>query len=127
MGGVRETRRRMVEGNKYDAGKLPWDLLPPRALELVVEVLQFGAKKYGPYNWRKGIRYSRLFAAVQRHLWAFWQGENLDPETKISHLAHAACGILFMLQMRADFAKLGEPREFDDRWSLASLEAEDDE
>lgn len=84
-------------GRKDDSGKLPWDLVPYDAIEAGVEVLQFGAKKYAPRNWEKGIIYSRLFSALLRHLFAWWRGENKDLETGLSHLAHAWCCLNFML------------------------------
>jgi len=64
------------------------------------EILTIGATKYADYNWAKGIKFSRLFAACLRHLWAYWGGEDLDPETGKCHLAHAACCITFMMELR---------------------------
>lgn len=84
-------------GLKFDDGKLPIHLLPFDALLAVTEVLQFGAKKYAPNNWRKGFVYSRLFRAAVGHLWSWWMGDDKDNETGLSHLAHAACCVLFLL------------------------------
>lgn len=91
------TEKTSIEGHKYDNGKLPWDLLPPDAVEEIIKVLSFGASKYGAYNWARGMSWSRVFAALMRHMWAWWGGQNKDPETGISHLAHAGCCILFLL------------------------------
>lgn len=84
-------------GTKDDEGKLPLDLLSPHALEETAKVLAFGADKYGAYNWTKGIKYSRVFAALMRHLWSFWRGKRVDPETGLHHLAHAMCCLMFLL------------------------------
>lgn len=84
-------------GTKHDTGKDPWDLAPWDAFREIVRVLAFGAKKYAPRNWEKGIVFSRLYAATIRHLTAWWGGEDLDPETNTSHLANAGCDIMFML------------------------------
>lgn len=84
-------------GLKFDAGKLPLELLPTDALEGVTRVLQFGAQKYARRNWEKGINYSRLVGAVLRHTFAWLRGEDKDPETGLSHMAHAACECLFIL------------------------------
>lgn len=84
------------EGTKADEGKLPLDLLAYDALAGTARVLQFGAEKYAPRNWEKGIAYSRVFAALQRHITAWWQGEDTDPETGLSHLHHAGCCIMFL-------------------------------
>lgn len=87
----------MHEGRKDDAGKRPWGLLPFDALADIVAVLQFGADKYGVRNWEQGMEWSRPFDALHRHLAAWWQGEHRDPETNLSHLAHAGCCLLFLL------------------------------
>lgn len=86
-----------VFGVKHDQDKLPYDLIPPELMESVAKVLQFGAKKYAPRNWEKGMDWSRVFSALQRHSWAWWKGEDKDPETGFSHLEHAACCIAFLL------------------------------
>ncbi len=91
------TQSSELKGRKDDAGKLPFHLLPPELLEGVASVLDFGAKKYHPRNWEAGMDWSRVFAALQRHSWAWWSGEDKDPETGKSHLAHLACCVAFLL------------------------------
>lgn len=86
----------MSEGKKFDAGKEPWHLLPVDAVRGVVRVLAFGAGKYGERNWENGMAWSRCYAAAQRHITAWWEGESTDPETGYSHLWHAACCVLFL-------------------------------
>lgn len=83
---------------KKDAGKVPHELLPEDALEQVARVLAFGARKYRPRGWEDGIEYSRVYGAIKRHGKAWFQDrEELDPETGLSHLAHLACEVLFVL------------------------------
>lgn len=89
-------------GRKLDNGKPPMSLLDRYALEQIAMVLKFGAAKYERDNWRKGIAYSRLTDAALRHLFAFIDGEDNDPESNISHIAHAGCCILFLLRMIKD-------------------------
>lgn len=84
-------------GVKFDEGKLRYDLVPIEALREITRVLTFGANKYTDRNWEKGINYGRCYAAAMRHLTAWWDGEDKDPETGISHLAHAGCCIYFLL------------------------------
>lgn len=91
----------MTEGNAQsashaDEGKLRWDLLPFTELEDVVQVLEFGAKKYSAHNWRKGMPVHKVFNSTLRHLFAWWRGEDIDPESGLPHLAHAICNILFI-------------------------------
>jgi hypothetical protein len=85
-------------GVKKDAGKLRWSLLPWDAVEEVVKVLMFGAEKYADRNWEKGMDYGRLFDASLRHKVDWWQkGATVAEDSKIHHLAHDACDILFLL------------------------------
>jgi len=88
------------EGRKDDFGKTRFDLLPWAALEQVAKVLTKGAEKYAPENWRKvdGWRW-RYFRAAIGHLAKWRAGEKLDPEWGLPHLAHAACCILFMIEL----------------------------
>lgn len=92
--------RQAVAGRKDDSGKLRYTLLPWEAINAVVEVLEYGAKKYAPDNWRKvpypKVRYSD---AAMRHLVAWGQGERRDPESGLHHLAHAVCCLLFALAL----------------------------
>lgn len=89
-------------GNKQDLGKPPISLIDRVALEQEALVMAFGAKKYGTYNWRGGIKFSRLLDATLRHIFAFNDGEDLDPETGLNHLAHARCSLAFLLRMWKD-------------------------
>jgi hypothetical protein len=82
---------------KKDIGKDPWHLAPWDALRCVVLVLAFGAQKYAPRGWEVGMAWSRLFAATQRHLTAWWHKEGTDPDTGYSHLWHAGCCVMFLI------------------------------
>jgi len=84
---------------KFDTGKLRWDLLPFRAVKLVVQVMTFGAAKYEPNNWQ-GIEVERYEAAMFRHYEAWRSGEVNDTESGLPHLAHMACCSLFILAIK---------------------------
>jgi hypothetical protein len=87
-----------MNGIKNDSEKPQMALLPFDSLEEVARVLTFGARKYSPDNWRKvpeGLE--RYESAMLRHLAAYHRGEAVDQESGLSHLAHAACCILFMI------------------------------
>lgn len=64
----------------------------------------------GENNWYKGMDWSRCFNSLQRHLFAYWKGEDLDKESGLPHLAHAACNIIFLLDYQ-----LRGLKEYDDR------------
>mgnify|MGYP003472555822 CR=1 FL=1 len=87
-----------TEAVKADIGKLDWSLVPFEALEGMVEVLEFGAKKYSAWNWTTGggFMWTRLVASTLRHLFAFARGEDLDPESGLSHISHGQCNLLFL-------------------------------
>lgn len=90
----------MRPGTKQDDGKPLWNLLPWKAVGLVVDVLTYGAKKYSPDNWRDVPEgKERYLSAALRHLSAYAQGEDIDAESGLPHLAHAATCILFMLEL----------------------------
>lgn len=103
----------MSGGKKYDTGKPRMDLLEYTSLAEMAKVMGYGADKYDTYNWKKGIDYSRLYAAALRHLGQFWDGQDTDPETGISHIAHAGCNIMMLLWM------IQNRKDLDDRYKPA--------
>ena len=87
-----------LEATKFDDAKIPIELLSPVALNMIGEVLAFGAKKYDANNWRKGMNHTRLLGASLRHILAYLGGEDKDPESGLSHIAHASCCLMFLLE-----------------------------
>lgn len=94
------------EGVKADDGKPRPSLLfvsMPDAVRSVIDVLEHGARKYAPDNWRKvADGEARYLDAAFRHLLAHAAGEELDPESGLPHIAHAICSLLFVLQLTAE-------------------------
>jgi hypothetical protein len=106
----------MMQGVKYDGEKPKMHLLPPKAINEVAKVLTFGAQKYDEENWRKlEDLQSRYSSGALRHIFAHLDSEDLDPESGLSHLAHAICCLLFKLEIELENAKIEEekPREVD--------------
>lgn len=64
-----------------------YDLIPVEPLRQVAKHYGVGAKKYAERNWELGYDWSKSFAAMQRHAWQFWGGEDIDPETGSHHMA----------------------------------------
>ena len=108
----------MAVGVKFDGGKPGMDLLPKDALWEISKVLDAGAAKYGRFNWRHGIEWSRVISAAMRHLTQFNEGEDCDPETGLSHLAHLGCNVVFLLTY------LREHPELDDRYGKEAQKTE---
>lgn len=84
-------------GDRYNTGKLPWNLLSWPALAELVKVLDFGSRKYSSWNWSKGLSWSDCCASMMRHLTAWMTGEDKDPETGLSHMAHVLCNAMFLM------------------------------
>lgn len=85
-------------GRKDDSNKPRYSLLPRRTINQVVQVLEYGAIKYEVDNWQRvPDSRNRYYDAAMRHIDAWWNGEKLDEESKLPHLAHAICCLLFLL------------------------------
>jgi hypothetical protein len=96
---IEQSQSSTVGGRKFDGGKLQYGLIPPLALKATVDVLTFGAVKYEPGNWRRvPDAQRRYFDALQRHLWAWKEGESIDQESGKNHLAHALCCLMFLAE-----------------------------
>jgi hypothetical protein len=93
---------------KFDQDKLPLHLLSTEAMNQTAAVLAFGAQKYAEHNWRSGFVWSRPLSAAMRHITAFNAGEDRDPESGLSHLAHAACCIMFLLEFEKTHTHLDD-------------------
>ncbi len=86
-----------------------YGLIPAVPLHDLAELCGKGAEKYSADNWRRGFDWSLSFDAMMRHAWAFWRGEDYDPETGVPHVISAAWHCLVL----AEFMRMH--RGFDDR------------
>lgn len=102
------------QGKKYDSDKNRLDLIPPAATEGIGLVLTFGASKYDPYNWAKGIHFSRIIGAIKRHLLAIESGEDYDLDSGLLHADHIACNAAFL----QTFMRYPSYQQFDDRFDF---------
>ncbi len=90
---------KLKEGTKFDQGKERWNLLPLEPVREVVKVYTGGAQKYEDWNWAKGIKYSRVYAALMRHLTVWWmEGKAINHDDfGLHHLAHVIwCAITLL-------------------------------
>lgn len=99
--------------SKHDKAKPDLSLLPKIFLEEVAKAFMVGEKKYGRYNYTKGHKASQLIAAAQRHITAWYQGEENDPVDGQHHLG--AAGACMAMALRQ--AELGTLK--DDRFKVA--------
>jgi hypothetical protein len=82
------------KGQKLDR----YDLIPAAPLRQVAHHYGVGARKYAERNWERGYDWSLSFAALQRHAWAFWNGETIDEETGSNHMAAVAFHALALIE-----------------------------
>jgi hypothetical protein len=107
-------------GLRYNEGKRKWSLVDFKALEPMVEVLEYGAEKYtvhdeqgkilvtGANNWKKGMSTSEVLESLLRHTYALLRGELNDPESTKQHIGHIMCNAMFASYM------IGQKPEFND-------------
>jgi len=109
---------------KDDKSKARMDLITPQFLTGLGEVLTHGAEKYGSHNWRHGFDFSRVYASLQRHLTAWHSGIDIDAESGLSHLDHAAANIMFLsTYVKEDRFELDDRYDSDLRQSRATTHA----
>lgn len=97
-----------AEGVKHDFGKPRVDLVPPELVLGAARALTHGLTKYEAQNWRKGLPLSSVYAALQRHLLAFWSGEDLCPKSCLSHLDHAAADLGMLIELLQIYPELDD-------------------
>ncbi len=128
-------------GRRYNAGKLKWSLLDWRSLASMVRVLMYGAHKYsvfenssgdivtgaeispeaaekleqvssGQHNWKTGLKTTEIIDSIMRHLLAYAEGEDNDPESGLPHTGHLFCNIMFL-----EYMSKNRP-DLDDRYGI---------
>lgn len=104
-------------GDKFDGDKPRYDLIPPMPILELAQLYGLGAKKYTDWNWAKGLAYSRLYGALNRHLNQWWMGQKYDEETHIHHLIAVIWNAIALYEMERRLP------EMDDRpWSINNHE-----
>lgn len=84
---------------KADNGKTRLDLVSPTFIEAVGKIRTFGVQKYGDSDsWAK-VEPKRYMAALLRHINAYRMGEETDKESGMPHLWHAACNLMFLIDL----------------------------
>lgn len=106
-----DTETRVVNettGGEKGSKLARFDLLPTAPLKAIAEHFGRGAAKYEDRNWERGYDWSLSYAAMQRHLNAWWGGEDLDPELGSSHLAAVAFHVLALLEFEVTHPELDD-------------------
>lgn len=95
------------------------DLIPAASLRRLATHYGVGAQKYAENNWRKGYAWSWSFAAMMRHAWAFWNGEDIDEETGTRHIVSAMWHCLVLDTF------MDEQKDRDDRFKVPEQSLEE--
>lgn len=100
-------------GARFNDGKVRYDLIPTHLLESTANVLEYGANKYAPYNWAKGMPFSVVIGCLKRHLAAIERGEDIDAETGQRHTGHLMCNLLFLEHYMNEYPEMDDrPKEW---------------
>lgn len=77
--------------------KVPFSTIPAPVIAEVGLAMLEGARKYGRHNYRvAGVRASVYYDASLRHLTAWWEGEDTDAASGISHVTKAIAGLVVL-------------------------------
>lgn len=104
-----------LTGLRFDAGKPRVDLVPPSMMLSAASVCAFGAQKYGDRNWERGMPYGKVYASLQRHLLAWWGGEERDAESGMPHTWHVLWNAMALVEYERRLTAGTLPAEADDR------------
>lgn len=108
---------RVLQSSGASKGTKParFDQIPSVPLYLLAVKFGGGNQKYekvdGLDNWRHGIAWSDLYAAMMRHAVQFWNGEDIDPDSGMPHLMAVAWHAMVL----TEFGTRPETAAFDDR------------
>lgn len=80
---------------RFNEGKPKWALVHYGSLIPMIKVLEFGALKYAPNNWKKPMPLDEILESMQRHLAALMDGEIYDKESGIHHMGHIQANAMF--------------------------------
>lgn len=87
-----------------------YDLIPSRPLREVARNYGIGAQKYADRNWEKGVEWSLNFGALNRHLWAWWDGAKYD-EAGFHHLSAVVFHAMALMEYEVTHPELDDRPE----------------
>jgi len=77
--------------------KAPMSTVPAPVLAEVGVAMLEGALKYGRHNYRAvGVRASIYYDATMRHLMGWWEGQDIDPDSGMSHITKAITSLVVL-------------------------------
>jgi len=99
-----------MDAYRLNKGKAELHYIPFKVLMKVAEIFSFGAEKYLPFNYKtkKALPDVSFINSALRHIGAYNDGEDLDPESKLHHIDHAIVNLL----MLRDVQLIGKGRDY---------------
>jgi hypothetical protein len=96
--GLEEQEEAVNPKQAYGDKKVPLHLVPSTAMVAIAMGLKEGSKKYGAFNWRTlTVEAETYLGATLRHLMAWQDGEDLDPDSGNTHLSHAMASLAILV------------------------------
>lgn len=121
---IERSRELAKGGARFDAGKSRVDLIPATVLLMLGDIYEMGARKYDASNWRKGMKWSKVYGPLLRHLLRAWgDPASLDEESGKPHIMHAVWNAVAL----AYFMTRPEYARFDDRQDVVNIVDMDEE
>lgn len=84
------------KSKRHNQDKVQLREIDPAFILGLGEVLTASRERYEEANWMKETKFSTPYESAMRHLMKFWAGDDLDEDTKKSHLLHAATNLMFL-------------------------------
>lgn len=103
-----EENRKTKTADRFNDGKVQLSYIPNKAQEAEARVWMKGAKKYSRDNWKKGLPFLSVIDSMLRHVLAFKEGEDNDPETGESHMAHVKCNASMLIEFLSTHPELDD-------------------
>lgn len=92
--------------SRLNTGKPKLSFIPLWTLFGEAKVWEHGAQKYEAHNWRKGQPWTQCYDSLMRHLNEWLSGNDIDEESGLPHLDHAACNLRMLLTYRKTHPEL---------------------
>ena len=80
---------------RYNDNKPRWGLVDFKSLIPLIDVLDYGTRKYAKDNWKLGLKNDEILESLARHLFALMDGEDVDQESKQLHIGHIMANAMF--------------------------------
>lgn len=115
--------------NREKLDQIPYDLVPFQEFtDAFIRVAEFGAIKYGDWDWSKGMPRVQILGSLLRHAFAYIRGEEYDKESKLLHTDHIvwnAVVLVHNVHWNLEDGRRGEPpRAYKDAPKFAGMDAD---